>query len=48
MKQLKRIIVLSSIEDEKIKLYSNLYLGSSLYYETDKEYIAVKNLHYHL
>ncbi len=38
----QRIIVLSSIEDEKIKLYSNLYLGSSLYYETDKEYIAVK------
>lgn len=38
----QRIIVLSSIEDEKIKLYSNLYLGSTLYYETDKEYISVK------
>ena len=38
----QRIIVLSSIEDEKIKLYSNLYLGSILYYETDKEFISVK------
>ena len=38
----QRIIILSSIEDEKIKLYSNLYLGSTLYYETDKEYISVK------
>ena len=40
----QRIIVLSSIEDEKIKLYSNLYLGSTLYYETDKEYISVKKI----
>ncbi|WP_323590960.1 efflux RND transporter periplasmic adaptor subunit [Aliarcobacter butzleri] len=38
----QRIIVLSNIEDEKIKLYPNLYLGSTLYYDTDKEYIAVK------
>lgn len=38
----QRIIVLSNIEDENIKLYSNLYLGSTLYYELDNEYILVK------
>ncbi|MDD3054760.1 MAG: efflux RND transporter periplasmic adaptor subunit [Aliarcobacter sp.] len=38
----QRIIVLSSIDDEKVKLYSNLFLSSILYYETDKEYISVK------
>lgn len=38
----QRIIVLSRIDDEQIKLYSNLYLGSTLYYETDKKYISVR------
>ncbi len=38
----QRIIILSSIDDEKVKLYSNLFLSSVLYYETDKEYISVK------
>ena len=38
----QRIIVLSSIDDDQIKLYSNLYLGSTLYYETDQKYISVK------
>lgn len=38
----QRIIVLSNIEDENVKLYSNLYLGSTLYYESDNEYILIK------